>query len=83
MKDRERIIIRALLEILKRPGTQQCDEAVLHSAVGVLVPQLLISELNDATRFAERERWITGIKGPFGNNKWSISDLGKAALTEM
>ena len=83
MKEREKIIAKALLEILKRPGTQQCDEAVLHAALGQLVPALLISELADATRFAEQQRWIIGIKGPFGNNKWSISDFGRAALTEM
>jgi hypothetical protein len=81
--NRTKIIVKALLEILKRPGTQQCDESVLHAALGQIVPGLLISELTDALRFCEENRWITGIKGPFGNNKWSISDLGKAALVEM
>ena len=83
MSEREKIIVRALLEILKRPGMQQCDETVLYSALRDFVPELLIGELTEATRFAERQRWITGIKGPFGNNKWSISDLGKAALLEI
>lgn len=82
-KDREKIIVKGLLEILKRPNMQQCDESVLHAALGQVVPGLLISELTDATRWAERERWIIGIKGPFGNNKWSISDLGRAASYEM
>lgn len=82
MSDRERIIIKALLEMLKRIG--QCDEGVLQPALAQMgIPRLLVSEVKEAVEFCERERWINGIKGPFGNDKWSISDLGRAAVLEM
>lgn len=77
------MVSKALLDVLNKIG--QCGEEVLHPAIEQvpLVGRVLVSELRDATREAEKRGWTTGIVGPFGNVKWSITDKGRAARLEF
>lgn len=81
MTTREQLVLRAMVRVLSR--MDQCDETVLHHAIGQLVPDVLWSELIAALRAAEQNRWVVGVKGMFENNKWAMTDLGRAAGTQM
>jgi hypothetical protein len=81
MREREQEVLRGLMKVLSR--MDQCDEDVLYDAVLKVVPRLLISEMQLAVKEAERRRWLNGVKGVFDNNKWSATDLGRAATLEM
>ncbi len=81
MTDRQQLVLRALLKVLAR--MDQCAEEVLFHALGQIVDKLLMSELQTACAYAQGEGWIIGVKGMFQNNKWSLSDKGRALVAEM
>ncbi len=84
MSERDQVGVKALLCVLQKVG--QCGEEVIHPTIEQ-VPlgpgRTLVRELREWTALAEKEGWIAGILGPFGNVKWSITDKGKAARLEM
>lgn len=81
MKERDQLVLRAMMRVLSR--MDQCDETVLHHAMGQLVPDITWGELISALRVAEQNRWVVGVKGMFENTKWAMTDLGRAAATQM
>jgi hypothetical protein len=81
MKERDQLVLRALMLVLNR--MDQCEETVLHHAMGQLVPDLLWAETTMALKLAEQNQWCLGVKSLFQTNKWSLSDKGRAAALQM
>ncbi len=81
MSDREKLLRRALLNVLQKAGLT--PEENLFIAVGHFMPGLLRSEFTLAVKDCEERGWIHGVKGTFGDNKWQIRDEGRLALAEM
>lgn len=85
MTEREQQIVRALLEALKQMIGSQASEAVLHGAIGLKVsPRVTLAEFEEALQLCDQKGWAIGVPSQVtGKHKWSLSDLGRAALREL
>ena len=84
MLDRQKNIIRALLQSLHEVDGGPVAETILHAAVNVKVqPAAMLSEFEEALCFCETSRWLTGIRGKLGTDKWSLTDAGEVARREI
>lgn len=86
MKEKTAEIAKAILTVLDRMDRTQSTEVILHAGVKLLVnPPPVLAEFDQALKECEAQRWIIGVRSKFVESqvKWSISDQGRAALSEM
>jgi hypothetical protein len=85
MTQRQRIIIKALLEALHIMDGQPLAESVLHAEVNLRIsPTATVDEFDDSLSVANTSRWIIGEQSRFGKGRiWVLSDAGQAARHGM
>lgn len=85
MTDQQKLLLKMLLTVLSR--MKQSEEGILYHSLCMALPKSQIptwSDLEWALKYADGERWLTSVSsGPFRAKKWSVNDLGRAALEEM
>lgn len=89
MNERELLIAKAILTFLNRLDGAQAVETIIHASVqtefrnnGEAAPSL--KEFSPVIDQCDKRGWITGIAARITKQmKWSISDQGRAALTEF
>lgn len=89
MTDREIHIVKALLACLHNLDSIPVVETILHAAVNERLQSqgkgdASMNEVKDAIKHADAEGWIIGKPSvASGKMKWSISDKGESALTQL
>lgn len=85
MRAKTREVLTAILQVLDRMDGQQSTEIILHAGVKLLTnPPATLQEFDDAMKLAEGKRLIRSVRSEFSEQlKWSITDLGRAALAEL
>lgn len=55
-------------------------EAVVFAAAALRFPGgLLVSEFDEAMRFLEEQRYVTGVRDDFHGRMWSLTNKGRAS----
>jgi hypothetical protein len=55
-------------------------EAVVFAATALRFPGgLLVSEFDEAMKFLEEKRYVTGVRDDFNGRMWSLTNKGRAA----
>ncbi len=84
MTEREALIVKFILRNLRNLDGGQAGEILLHASVNLNIrPNALLSEFKTALEACEQNHWVIGIRPRIGPVKWSLTDLGQAALLEM
>ena len=88
MNDRDKLVLRALLESLAAVVNMQYAEAVLHDSTNLRLRNggsaaAVLSEFDRARDFADSHRWIMGVRTALGGVRWNITDRGRAALADF
>jgi hypothetical protein len=85
MTNRERPIVRAILEFLHLMDGAQVTDQLLHAEVNLRVsPTATLTEFNGAMGVCDGSGWIMGIVGRYGRGRlWCITDAGEVAWAEM
>lgn len=82
MTNEERLLLKSLLVVLDR--MKQCEEEILYMSVDVKLHGVTRTDFDRALKTADAARWVTSVSGgPFRVTKWSLNDVGRAALLEM
>jgi hypothetical protein len=86
MTERQQQIATAILRFLDRLDGAQAAETVIHASAQTTLrnagePAPSLAEFQDALLVCDQRGWVTGIVSRLTKQmKWSLSDLGRAAL---
>lgn len=88
LNDRQEAVLRAFMETLSSLTNAQMCESIVHHSVNLRLRNLgedgaMLSEFEAARDFADTRRWVRGVRTETGRTRWSITDLGRAALAEL
>lgn len=81
MTDREALITKAILEVLKECGEYLLLSLHVQASVDLKVPQLRKGEFDEGLRYLESRGRIRSVQSERGE-KWQITDEGRAALMD-
>lgn len=84
MSDEQKLLLKMLLTMLSR--MKQCEDSILFDSICVAMGDArpTRTQFDAALRLADGTQWLTSVNsGPFRVTKWSLNDLGRAALAEM
>ena len=80
-------VIRALLDTLIDPlGVDGglMAEPLLHGATAQnTTPPATLNEFEEALKFCETKKWITGQRGATARLRWAVTDTGRVARRDM
>ena len=88
LDDRQEEVLRAVMESLGNLTNTQVCESILHHSANLRLRNgghdaAVLSEFEAARDFADQRQWIRGVRTSTGRVRWSITDLGRAALAEL
>jgi hypothetical protein len=84
MTERQRKIIKAILEVLNGLDGGQSNEPILHAEINLrLTPTASRAEFEDAIKYCDDRNWVTGVPSRYGGRLWNLSDAGQAARLEI
>ena len=88
LNDRQECVLKAFLDTLSSLTNAQMCESIVHHSVNLRLrnlgePGAVLNEFEAARDFADTRHWVRGVRTETGRVRWSITDLGRAALAEL
>jgi hypothetical protein len=80
MNDRQKQIIRKLLDALDERDGRPASQTLLHGQVSIkLEDRVTLTEFENALSYCDGRGWLTSLRDELGTMQWTLTEKGRAA----